>query len=196
MSCWGIIVRTEKPSDTVKILDAILSERPAPKVLRAVKTNLAEFGKHKDKLFDHLKGRSPISGDVNDDRLWCSLTSLAQLYFLQRALPPPLERKARASKLALALGRASDLAESVRQDNVGLDLVSPLFDGSLPRDPPVEVVRDEHGSPVCDEHGVPTLVYLPTFEIKKLAPILAAYQAAVLRVANEMSTVPSGKPPF
>jgi hypothetical protein len=181
-------VRIDKPGDTVKISDAILSERPASSVVSAIKTNLAEFNKRKDKLIDHLKGRSPVSGQVDEEKLWRSLTSLAQLYFLRKTSPPTVERKANLRKLAETLHRASNLAERVRQDNVGVDLVSPLFDGALPRDPPGQIVRDDDGTL--------RVVHFPNIGFAKMVTTLASYQAAALRAADDVPAVPPGKTPI
>jgi hypothetical protein len=181
-------VRIDKPRDTVKISDAILSERPAPSVVRAIKTNLAEFNKRKDKLIDHLKGRLPVSEQVDEEELWRSLTSLAQLYFLRKTSPPTVERKARLRKLAETLHRASNLAERVRQDNVGVDLVSALFGGALPRDPPGQIVRDDDGTLRVD--------YFPNIGFAEMVTTLATYKAAALRTADDVPAVPPGKTPI
>jgi hypothetical protein len=182
-------VRIDKPGDTVKISDTILSERPAPSVVRAIKTNLAEFNKRKDKLIDHLKGRSPVSEQIDDEeKLWRSLTSLAQLYFLRKTSPTAVERKARLRKLAEALQRASNLAERVRQDNVGVDLVSALFDGALQRDPPGQIVRADDGTL--------RVVYFPNIGFAEMVTTLATFQAAALRTADDVPAVPPGKIPI
>jgi hypothetical protein len=181
-------VRIDKPGDTVKISDAILSERPAPSVVRATKTNLAEFNKRKDKLIDHLKGRSPVSEQLDEEKLWRSLTSLAQLYFLWKTSPPTVERKANLRKLAETLHRASNLAERVRQGNVGVDLVSALFDGALPRDPPGQIVRDDDGTL--------RVVHFPNIGFAEMVTNLATYQAAALRAADEVPAVSPGKTPI
>jgi hypothetical protein len=181
-------VRIEKPDDTVKISDAILNERPAPSVVRAIETNLAEFNKRKDKLIDHLKGRWSVSEQVDEEKLWRRLTYLAQLYFLRKTSPPTVERKARLRKLAETLRRASNLAERVRQDNVGVDLVSALFDGALPRDPPGQIVQDDDGTL--------RVVHFPNIDFAKMVNTLATYQAAALRTADDVPAVPPGKTPI
>jgi hypothetical protein len=167
-------MRTDKPGETVKISDAILSERPAPSVVRAIKTNLAEFNKRKDKLIDHLKGCSPGSEQLDEEKLWRNLTSLAQY-------------KARLRKLAEILHRASNLAERVRQDNIGVDLVSALFDGALPRDPPGQIVHDD---------GTLRVVHFSNIGFAKMVATLATYQAVALRTADDVPAVPPGKTPI
>jgi hypothetical protein len=181
-------MRTDKPGDTVKISDAILSERPAPSVVRAIKTNLAEFNKRKDKLIDHLKGRSPGSEQVDEEKLWHNLTSLAQLHFLRKTSPTTVERKARLRKLAELLHRASNLAERARQDNIGVDLVSALFDGALPRDPPGQIVRDDNGTL--------RVVHFSNIGFAEMVATLATYQAVALRTADDVPAVPPGKTPI
>jgi hypothetical protein len=181
-------VRTDKPGDTVKISDAILSEKPAPGVVRAIKTNLAEFNKRKEKLLDHLKGPPPVSEQADNEKLWRSLTSLAQLYFLRKTSPTAVQRKARLRKLAETLHRASNFAEKVRQDNIGVDLVSTLFDGTLPRDPPGQIVRDNHGTLRA--------VYFPHIDFAEMVNAQATYQAAALRIADAVPAVPPGKAPI
>jgi hypothetical protein len=180
-------MRTDKPGETVKISDAILSERPAPSVVRAIKTNLAEFNKRKDKLIDHLKGCSPGSEQLDEEKLWRNLTSLAQLYFLRKTSPTTVERKARLRKLAEILHRASNLAERVRQDNIGVDLVSALFDGALPRDPPGQIVHDD---------GTLRVVHFSNIGFAKMVATLATYQAVALRTADDVPAVPPGKTPI
>ena len=149
---------------------------------------MAEFNKRKDKLIDHLKGRSPVSERVDEEKLWRSLTSLAQLYFLRNTSPSTVERKARLRKLAETLRRASYWAERVRQDNVGVDLVSPLFDGALPRDPSGQIVRDDDGTL--------RVVHFPEIGFAEMVANLDTYQAAALRIADAVPAVPPGKTPI
>jgi hypothetical protein len=179
----------DKRDQSIKISTAILDEKPAPKIIKAIEINLARFGQYKETVIDHLsKSRPSKAEDFDGEKWWGHLTPLAQAYFLQREMPSAPERRASLLKLAEALDRARSLAENVRQDNAGSELISHLFDGTLPRDPPGQLIQNEDGS-----IGV---VYLERLDFEKLVPALSAYQAAVLRVANYLPSPRSGKPPF
>jgi hypothetical protein len=99
-----------------------LSEEPTPAVKKAVKAGLAEFEKHKKTLLGHLSR----FGSLDEEEWWLRL---AQIYFLWQATPHAAKREADLRKLAEALDRASSLAEKVRQDNVGSELVSHWIEG-------------------------------------------------------------------
>jgi hypothetical protein len=106
------------------VLD-FLSEAPTPAVKKAVKAGLAEFEKHKKTLLGQLSR----SRSFDQEKCWLRLNRLAQIYFLWQAMPHAAKREADLRKLAETLGRASRLAEKVRQDNVGSELVSHLIEG-------------------------------------------------------------------
>ena len=164
---------------------------------RAVGAGLAEFGKNKHILLDRLRGAScmvclpgaprPIKKPFNEEKAWRHLTMLAVVYFLRQATTHPVKREARLRKLAEALGRVRILAESVRQDAVGSDLISQLFDGVLPREP--------RGQLVIDDNGALHPEFFPEIDFKELVSRLDAYKAAVLRAALDVPTRQPGPSP-
>jgi hypothetical protein len=171
--------------------EIILEEQPTPAVKKVVEARLAEFEKHKKTLFDHLSKDRPF----DEKKWWLRLTLLAQAYFLRQAMPPAAKREADLRKLAEALGRVCRLAERVRQDNVGSEWISQLFDGILPHEPRGQIVRDERGRIVCDEDGMPRLVMFPKTDFKQIVASLKDHQAAVLRVADDVpSRLPGPSP--
>jgi hypothetical protein len=179
----------DKRDQSIKISTAILDQKPAPKIIKAIEINLARFDQHKRTVIDHLsKSRLFKAEDFDGEKWWGRLTPLAEAYFLQREMPSAPKRKASLLKLAEALGRARSLAENVRQDNAGSELISHLFDGTLPRDPPGQLILNKDGSI--------EMVYLDSLDFEKLVPALSDYQAAVLRAANYLPSPRSGKPPF
>jgi hypothetical protein len=174
------------------IWDGILRDQPAPAVKKAVEARLAEFEKHKKSLLDHLsKSRRFQFRPFDEEKCWFRLTRLAQVYFLRQATPPAAKREADLRKLAEVLDRACRLAEKVRQDNAGGEWVSQYFDGILPREPRGEIVRDERGQIVWDENGLPRLVMFVETDFKRITATLKDFQAAVLRIADD---VPSRRP--
>jgi hypothetical protein len=76
----------------------------------------------------------------------------------------------------------------VRQDNVGVDLVSALFDGILPRDPPGRIVRGDDGTLRA--------VHFPHIDFGEMVATLANYQATALRIADDVPSVRPGKAPI
>jgi hypothetical protein len=160
-----------------------LSEEATPAVKKAVKAGLAEFEKHKETLLGHLRG----SGSFDEEKWWLRLTSLAQIYFLWQAMPHAAKREADMRKLAEALDRASRLAEKVRQDNVGSELVSHRIDGILPREPRGRIVFGEDRSLRVD-------FFLET-DFKQMVAGLKDYQAAVLRAVLDVPTRLPGPSP-
>jgi hypothetical protein len=182
-------VGVDKRDQFIKISAMILDEKPTPKVIKAIETDLARFGQHEKTIIDHLsKSRRSKVEDFDGEKWWGRLVPLAEVYFLQKATTPAFKRKARLLALANLLGRACKLAENVRQDAIGFEMISPLFDGILPRDPPVQIVPNKNGA-----IGV---VYLDNLDFKELVPALSAYEAAVLRTAHYLPTPRSGTPPF
>jgi len=182
-------VAVNKSDKSSKISDAILDEEPAPKTIRTIETNLARFCKHKKTIIDHLsQSRRSKVEDFDTEKWWGRLVALAQLYFLQKATTSAAKRKARLLKLASLLGRARSLAEDVRQDTVGFEMISQLFEGILPRDPLVQLVPNEDGSIRA--------IYLGGPDFKALMSALSAYEAAVLRVAHYLPTPRTGRSPF
>ncbi len=172
----------------VKIWDGILREEPAPAGKKAVEARLAEFEKHKKTLLSHLsKNRRLQFMAFDEEKWWLRLTRLAQVYFLRQATPPAAKREADLRKLAEVLDHACRLAERIRQDNVGSEWISQLFDGILPREPRGEIVPDEDGSL--------RVVYFREPDFKEIVANLKDYQAAVLRVANDVPTRLPGPSP-
>jgi hypothetical protein len=169
------------------VLD-FLSEEPASAAKKAVEAGLAKFEKHKKTLLDYLsENRRPKSRPFDDEKCWLRLTRLAQIYFLWQAMPPAAKREAALRKLAKALERISRIAEKVRQDNAGSDLVSHLIEGILPREPRGQVVRDEDGSLRA--------VFFPELDLKQIVASLKDYQAGVLRAALDIpSRLPGPSP--
>jgi hypothetical protein len=171
-----------------KLWEIILEEEPTPAVQKAVEARLAEFEKHRKALLDHLsKNRRFQFRPFDEEKWWLRLTRLAQAYFLRQAMPSAAKREADLRKLAEALGRVCRLAERLRQDNVGSEWISQLFDGILPREPRGEIARDEDGSL--------RVVYFREPDFKEIVANLKDYQAAVLRVANDVPTRPPGPSP-
>jgi hypothetical protein len=164
------------------VLD-FLSEEPTPAVKKAVKAGLAEFEKHKKTLLGHLSR----SRSFDEEKCWLRLTRLAQTYFLWQAMPHAAKREADLRKLAETLDRASRLAEKVRQDNVGSELVSHLIEGILPREPRGRMVLEEDGSLRAD--------FYPETDFKQMIGRLKDYHAAVLRAVLDVPTRLSGPTP-
>jgi len=169
------------------VLD-FLSEEPAPAVKKAVEARLATFEKHKKTLLDHLsENRRPKSRPFDEEKWWLSLTRLAQIYFLWQAMPPAAKREAELRKLAKGLERVSRIAEKVRQDNVGSELVSHLIDGILPREPRGQIIPNEDGSF--------RVVIFPELDFKQVVARLKDYQDGVLRAALDVpSRLPGPSP--
>ena len=156
---------------------------PAPAVKKAVEARLVEFEKHKRTLLEHLSK----SGSFDEEKWWFSLTRLAQIYFLWQAMPPAAKREAELRKLAKGLERVSRIAEKVRQDNVGSELVSHLIDGILPREPRGQIIPNEDGSF--------RVVIFPELDFKQVVARLKDYQAGVLRAALDVpSRLPGPSP--
>jgi hypothetical protein len=164
------------------VLD-FLSEESPPVVKKAVKAGLAVFEKHKKTLLGHLSR----SGSFDEEKCWLRLSRLAQIYFLWQAMPHAAKREADLRKLAEALARASNLAEKVRQDNVGSELVSHWIEGILPREPRGRIVVGEDGSIGA--------VFYPETDFKQMVGDLKDYQAAVLRAVRDVPTRLSGSSP-
>jgi hypothetical protein len=185
-------VTVDKTNLGVDIWDGILIEEPTPAVQKAVEARLAEFEKHRKTLLDHLSQNRRFQFRLFDEeKFWPRLTRLAQAYFLRQAMPSAAKREADLRKLAEALGRVCRLAERVRQDDAGSEWISQLFDGIFPREPRGQIVRDECGGIVWDEDGMPRLVMFPKTDFKQIVASLKDYQAAVVRVADD---VPSRRP--
>jgi hypothetical protein len=182
-------VAANKRDKSSKISSAILDQDPAPKIIRTIETSLARFGQHKKIIIDQLSNsrHSKVDG-FDNEKWWGRLVALAELYFLQKARPSDAERKARLLKLATLLGRACSSAEIVRQDSIGSEMISPLFEGILPRDPPFQLVPNKD--------GLIEAIYLGDPDFKGLVSALSAYEKAVLRAANYLPTSRSGKSPF
>ena len=179
----------DKRDQSIKISTAVLDEEPSSKTIKAIVTNLARFSQHKTAVIDHLSNsRLSKAEDFDGEKWWGHLTPLAQAYFLHREMPSAPNRKAGLLKFAEALGRARGLAENVRLDNAGSELISHLFDGTLPRDPPGQLVPNKDGS-----IGI---IYHDSLDLKKLVQALSTYEAAVLREASYLPSSRSGKPPF
>ena len=169
------------------VLD-FLGEEPAPAIKKAVEARLAKFEKHKKALLNHLsENRRPKFRRFDEEKCWLRLTRLAQIYFLWQAMPPAAKREADLRKLAEALGRASRLAEKVRQDNIGSELVTHLIEGILPREPRGRVVIGEDRS-----IGVE---FYPETDFKQMVGRLKEYQAAVLRAVLDVPTRLTGPSP-
>ena len=83
-------------------------------------------------------------------------------------MPHAAKREADLRKLAETLDRASRLAEKVRQDNVGSELVSHLIEGILPREPRGRMVLGEDGSLRAD--------FYPETDFKQMIGRLKDYQ--------------------
>jgi hypothetical protein len=182
-------VADNKRVKSSKISRAILDQDPAPKIIRAIETSLARFGQHKQTIIDQLRNsRHSKVDDFDSENWWARLVALAELYFLQKARPSDAERKARLLKLARLLGRACSSAEIVRQDAVGSEMISLLFEEILPRDPPFQLVPNKDGSI--------SAIYLGDPDFKALVSALSAYEAAVLRAAHYLPTSRSGRSPF
>jgi hypothetical protein len=164
------------------VLD-FLSDEPTPAVKKAVKAGLAEFEKHKTTLLGHLSR----SGSFDEEKCWFRLTRLAEVYFFWQAMPHAAKREVDLRKLAKALDRASRLAEKVRQDNVGSELVSLWIDGILPREPRGRIVVGEDGSLRAD--------FYPETDFKQVVTGLKDYQAAVLRAVLDVPTRLPGPSP-
>jgi hypothetical protein len=181
-------VSVGKPSESTSVWDGILNEEPTPPVDKLVKARLAAFDRHKKALLDRLsKKRDPKSEPFDEEKWWRRLTRLAQAYFLWRTRPPGAKREKELRNLAKTLGRACNLVEKARQNNVGSELVSQLLDGVLPRDPRGQIVLGNDGSLRA--------VYFPEINLKEIVLNLETYQAAVLRAANDIPTRQPGKLP-
>jgi len=124
---------------------------------------------------------------LDEEKCWLRLTRLAQVYFLWEAMPHAAKREADLRKLAETLGRASRLAEKVRQDNVGSELVSHLIEGILPREPRGRMVLGEDGPLRAD--------FYPETDFKQMVGRLKDYQAAVLRTVLDVPTRLTGPSP-
>ena len=172
-----------KPNLGVELWDRMLREEPAPAVKKVVKAGLAEFEKHKKTLLDHLSK----SGSFDEEEWWLRLTRLALIYFLWQAMPRAAKREADLRKLAEALDRVCRLAEKVRQDSVGSELVSHWIDGILPREPRGQIIPNEDGSF--------RVVYFPETDFKQMVARLEDYKAAVLRATLDVPTRLSGPSP-
>jgi hypothetical protein len=169
------------------VLD-FLSEEPAPAIKKAVEARLVKFEKHKKTLLNHLsKNRRPKLRPFDEEKRWLHLTRLAQIYFLWQAMPPAAKREADLRKLAEALGRVSRIAEKVRQDNVGSELVSHWIDGILPREPRGQIIPKEDGSFRAD--------IFPELDFKQMIARLKDYQAGVLRAALDVPSRLTGPSP-
>ena len=172
-----------------KASNAILDQQPTSKTIKAIETNLARFDQHKKTIVNHLrKSQRANAKDFNREKWWGRLVALAEVYFLEKARPPPAKRKARLLKLARLLGQAKSLAEIVRQDAVGSEMISPLFEGILPREPALQLVPNKDGSIGA--------IYLGDPDFKALVSALSADEAAVLRAAHDLPTWRSGRSPF
>jgi hypothetical protein len=182
-------VAVDERDQSNKISIAILDQKPAPKTIKAIEINLARFGQHKRTVIDHLsRSRLSKAKDFDGEKWWDRLTPLAEAYFLQREMPPAFTRKASLLKLAEILGEARNLAEEVRQDNAGAELISHLFDGTLPHDPPGQLIPSKDGSI--------EMVYFDRLDFEEMVPALSAYEAAVQRSANYLPSTPPGQAPF
>jgi hypothetical protein len=178
--------RREKSS---KISSAILDQDPAPQIIRAIETGLARFGQHKTIIIDQLSNSQHSKVEnFDNEKWWGRLVRVAEIYFLEKARRPAAKRKTELLALAKLLDRACKLAENVRQDAIGLEMISLLFDGLLPRDPPVQITLDKNGSI--------RVAHLPNLDFKKLMEALSRYHAAVLRAAHYLPSPRSGTPPF
>jgi hypothetical protein len=165
-----------------------LGEEPAPAIKKAVEARLAKFEKHKKTLLNHLsENRRPKFRPFDEEKCWLRLSRLAQIYFLWQAMPPAAKREAELRKLAEALGRVSTIAEKVRQDNVGNELVLHWIDGILPREPRGQIIPNEDGSFRVDT--------FPELDFKQMVTRLKDYQAGVLRAGLDVpSRLPGPSP--
>jgi hypothetical protein len=170
-----------------KIWDGILDEGPKPDAgIEAVKTavmeHLVEFDQRIGRLLDRLRAVS-ANPSFDQEKARRRLIRLAQAYFLRQVTTPATDRVAGLNRLAEALGRVRDLAETTRQDHVGSDLFSLWFDRP-PRDPGGQIVRNDDGSL--------RTVYFPEFDLKEMVASLAAFQAASIRAAKNVPTTAPG----
>ena len=163
----------DQASEDVKHLGGLLDDEPAPTVNRAIERDLARFEEHKSLLLEHLSKFEPS----DDQTCWSRLVQLAQVHFLREATTPTVERKRRLQKLEKTLDRARSLAEQVRQDHVGSELISRLFDGTLPREPRGTIVLNDDGSLRVDR--------FPEIDFKEMVASLSAHQGAVRRAVQD-----------
>ena len=181
------------------IWGGILDEKPAAAVIKKIEAGLAAFDRHKNILLDHLSKKRTLRAKPFDaGECWRRLRLYAAIYFLHKATPPAADREAKLRKLAKALDRIRSLADKVRLDNVGSELISQFFDGVLPREPSCRIIFDEHGMFWIEyKDGIVFHTeYFPEIDFKQIVARLDDYKAAVFRAANDVPTRKSGDLPF